>query len=120
MPNTPTNTSSRQTLAIDFDGVIHPYHPGWLDEGRYGEPIEGAKEALEKLLEKYNVVIFTCRPSLGVYVWMRAYDFPKDIHITNKKPRAIAYIDDRAIPFVKWEYILNAFLNDNNQNPPKD
>ena len=49
------------TIAIDFDGVIHKNSKGYHDGSIYDEPLEGTKEALKYLSEKYKLVIFTCK-----------------------------------------------------------
>ena len=40
-------------IAIDFDGVIHEFK-GWGDGTCYGEPLEGALEAIKLLSKKYE------------------------------------------------------------------
>jgi len=105
----------KTTIAVDFDGVIHKYSKGWNDGTIYDEPVEGAFEAMEILTRKgFNVVIFTARPNedgkIGQYIlehWKAEdLDVPE---ITNKKPRAFAYIDDRGIRFTNWRDMLNYF-----------
>ncbi len=51
----------KQTIAVDFDGVIHRYSRGWQDGSIYDPPVDGAVEALERLHHRYKVVIFTTR-----------------------------------------------------------
>lgn len=98
----------KQTLAIDFDGVIHKYSNGWQGGVIYDDPIEGAIESILKLMESYEVVIFTSRDDLNaVRLWLESKcDFEsrgfKVPVITNQKPIAIAYIDDRGIRFTDW------------------
>ena len=41
-----------KNISIDFDGVIHDWNKGWHDGTCYGEPIEGALEAVKLLSEK--------------------------------------------------------------------
>jgi hypothetical protein len=99
-----------KTIAIDFDGVVHQYSRGWWDGSCYDHPVEGAIEAIEKLRDKgYNVVIFTARDDLeAVRFWFEDH-MSWAPEVTNKKPRASAYIDDRAIRFTFWKDILNYF-----------
>ena len=102
-------------LAIDFDGVIHKNSKGFHDGTIYDEPIDGAVEAIKELSKKYDIVIFTAkvksdRPLLHgktgrelVEEWLDKYgllSYIKDI--TSEKPRAVAYIDDKAIEFKSW------------------
>jgi hypothetical protein len=72
---------------------------------------------LEKLSEKYQVIIFTTRlsPIWGdennkkqekqIKEWLAKHDFP-DYPITGSKPVAMYYIDDRAIRFTDWDRTL--------------
>ena len=105
----------RKTLAIDFDGVLHEYRNF---EAPSGKPVPGAVEAWYKLYNAgYNLVVFTCRKDLdSVREWMhRHFDFKRNIghfyepEITNIKPMAIVYIDDRAIRFTNWDDIRKYF-----------
>ena len=48
-----------KNIAVDFDGVIHKNSKGFHDGTIYDEPLENARESLEKLSKKYDVVIFT-------------------------------------------------------------
>ena len=100
----------KETIAIDFDGVLAYYHKGWFDKNEYGRPIAGAKSAIKKLLKKYNLVIFTCRKKESILNWLKFYDFPI-LKVADKKPGAIQYIDDRGYKFTNWKEYF-----DNNQN----
>lgn len=110
------------TIAVDFDGVIATYDNGWSEGLITGELMEGAEKALRKLVEKgYQVVIFTARmnkespmqkPYAMIENWLTAHGMKKGVHwhdITAEKPKAIAYIDDRAIRFTNWRDMLNYF-----------
>lgn len=107
-----------KTIAVDFDGVLHRYSRGWQDGKIYDRPVEGAVEAYYSLMDKgYHLVVFTTRTDLdAVRKWMhRHFDFEKRVghmwepEITNVKPLAIAYIDDRGIRFTSWKDMLNYF-----------
>ena len=102
-------------IAIDFDGVIHKNSKGYYDGTIYDEPIEGSLDAIKKLSEKYDIVIYTCkaiqdRPEIngktGVMLvdeWLEKYgirDYVK--RITSEKPRAQIYIDDKGYHFENW------------------
>src|SRR6185369_8998400 len=65
----------RKTVAVDFDGVIHSYENGWQDGSIYGTPTPGALEALRKLMEDYNVFIFTSRHTGQVAKWLKERGF---------------------------------------------
>lgn len=108
-----------KTIAIDFDGVLHNYSKGWQDGKIYDSPKPGAVEAWFKLVDAgYDLVVFTARDDLdAVRVWMhKHFDFERRIGhmyeptITNKKPQAIAYIDDRAIRFTDWNDAAKYFV----------
>jgi len=84
---------------------------GYHDGTPYDSPVEGAINAIKKLKNKgYDVVVFTAREDLEpVDEWFRKHCNGWSLEITNKKPPAIAYIDDRAIRFTNWKDILNYF-----------
>ena len=113
-----------KNIAVDFDGVIHTFDKGWYDGTCYGEPIEGSLEALEKLSEKWNIVIFTAkgrpdRPLVNgmtgielVEEWLEKHDVLQYIdYVTWEKPRAEYYIDDKGLHFNNnWDEILEEVL----------
>jgi len=113
---------NRRTVAIDFDGVIHQYSKGWRDGTIYDPPVEGAREAMEKLHRRYDIVIFTTRvnPAMRgadtqideIIGWLERYGFRRGEHyddITHAKPAALVYIDDRALHFTDWDLALEEF-----------
>jgi hypothetical protein len=112
----------RQTVAIDFDGVIHRYGKGWHDGTIYDEPVNGAIGSLARLHARYNIVIFTTRvnPDMRgseiqmdrIIAWLGGHGFHQGEHydeITHVKPPALAYIDDRALHFTAWDQALDEF-----------
>lgn len=109
-----------KTIAVDFDGVIHKYSKGWLEGDIYDEPVDGAFAAITKLIDDgFTVVIHTTREDHGaVRNWLIRQHYSRggfpipwafDIAITNVKPKAIAYIDDRAVRFTNWDDIRKMF-----------
>jgi len=107
-----------QTVAVDFDGVIHAYSRGWQDGTIYDEPMPGAIDGLKRLQQRYAVYVLTSREVEQVVPWLEAFgldvaaDRPpypafwnhqEQILVTNRKLPAVAYIDDRAVRFVDWE-----------------
>ena len=99
----------RKRIAIDFDGVIHSYVSGWKGSVVIPDPpVPGAFEFLEEALKHYNVVIHSTR-AMGkeeadaMQEWMLSHGCPKEvvekIWITNRKVKAMVYIDDRGWRF---------------------
>lgn len=118
--------SDSSNLAIDFDGVIHDDYLGFHDGTCYGPLIRGSSRALELLSRRYRLVVFTAkakpsRPKINgktgqelVWEWLRENQIDAFIaEVTSEKPRAIAYIDDKAIKFNSWDEIfsMDLFLN---------
>ena len=95
-------------LAIDFDGTIHDYKNP-VKGKRMGEPIEGAKQALSRhRMLGYKVIIHSVWGYKDNIIgdWMKFYGIPYD-EITNIKPQADYYIDDKAIRFNNnWKEII--------------
>jgi hypothetical protein len=124
-PFPPGFDSDIETLAIDFDGVIHNYDKGFHDGTCYGEPLNGSLEAVKKLSSKYKIVIYTAkarpdRPLVNgktgvehVQEWLEKYEIMKYIHeITAIKPRALIYIDDNCYRFNNWADTLDYLNNE--------
>jgi hypothetical protein len=113
-----------KNISIDFDGVIHNWDKGWHDGTCYGEPIEGALEAIKLLSKKYQNIIFTakCKPDRPpvngktgkqlVLEWLKKHgviDYVSEV--THEKPRAKIYIDDKGYRFKTWQETLK-YLNE--------
>lgn len=99
-------------IGIDFDGVLHRCSQGFHDGTIYDPPIEGAKLALETLSKKYVIIVFsakarTDRPKVNgktgvelIWEWLRHYEMAEYVKdVTSEKPRAVFYIDDKAVRF---------------------
>jgi len=104
---------TNKIICIDFDGVIHKAGVG-SKPGRpiYDEPTEGAVFTLRNLAKEFELVVLTSRPKEDfkkIEEWLHSYGFPI-MRITNVKPNARAYIDDRAIRFTTWSDIVHYFL----------
>lgn len=120
-----------QTVAVDFDGVLHSYERGWADGSIYGDWKPGAVAALSQLTQQYAAFIHTTRNPKQVARWIErtsGYAFecttrlPRTwwgrrkpfwntqglLLVTDRKLPAIAYIDDRAIRFEDWWQSLRA------------
>ena len=117
------------TIAIDFDGVIHSFELGFHDGTIYGTPIEGSIESIKKIAEKYTIVIYTAkakkdRPLINgmtgielVWEWLHKYDLAKYVKdVTAEKPRCICYIDDKAVQFINWNQALKDLTRFTNES----
>lgn len=114
---------TKKTIGVDFDGVIHKFD-SYGDGSIVGEPMEDCKETLRKLVDQgYKIVIFTVRLNpvwmdydkqyKEIVDWLTRNGFEEGIHyheITNNKPEAMAYIDDRAIRFTNWVDMKRYFI----------
>lgn len=116
-------------IAIDFDGVIHKASKGFYDGTIYDEPIEGTKEALEQLSKNNSIVVFTCKAKKDrglvngktgvelVWEWLEKHDLAKYVSkVTAEKPRALFYIDDKAVKFTNWNNTLEDIKQRKEQN----
>lgn len=112
------------TVAVDFDGVCHAYSRGWQNGTIYDEPVPGAFDAIRYLQQSYAVVIFTCRDTTQVALWLRDHGIPcavdpdastglwddrEIVLVSNRKPLTVAYIDDRGIRWTSWDQALTDF-----------
>lgn len=59
-----------QTIAIDFDGVIHKYSKGWSDGSVYDIPVEGVFETIQELMETHTVFVFSTRKPKQIREWL--------------------------------------------------
>jgi len=106
----------KNVICLDFDGVIHAYSKRWHDGTIYDKPVEGAIQGIIDLQkEGMEIAIHTARPQLSkVYEWLLEHGLPKDnldkIEITNTKPQATVYVDDRGLRFTNWMDLKNYFI----------
>lgn len=109
-----------ENVGIDFDGVIHLNSKGFYDGTIYDDPLPGTKEGLESLSKEYTLIIYTCkarqdRPLVNgktgielIWGWLKKQGFDQYIsEVTNIKPRAKFYIDDKGIRFSNWAQTLS-------------
>ena len=91
--------TAKPNICVDFDGVLNNYK-GYKGSDELYEPSTGAKEFLQKLSEKYTVIILSARTPAKIYDWLIEHDLSQYVcDVTRTKPGAIAYIDDRALRF---------------------
>lgn len=86
-----------KVIAVDFDGVIHSYDKGWQDGKIYGQMLPGFLDWLYKVEKHFRVVVHTSRSPRAVQSWLEERGV--NVVVTNEKPPAWAYIDDRGIQF---------------------
>lgn len=108
----------RPTISVDFDGVLHSYTSGWKGASVIPDPpVLGAIEWLTYLTQDFDVVVCSARASRpwgwwAIRRWLRrelfahwgahpviADDALAAIRVSNRKPAAIVYVDDRAWRF---------------------
>jgi hypothetical protein len=92
--------SERLVVCIDLDGVLNLFD-GWKGDNYFHAPRPGAREFLRALREQnYEVVVFTVRWAPHVWDWIREHGMETYVDlVTDKKPPAHVYVDDRAICF---------------------
>jgi hypothetical protein len=106
----------RQTVCLDFDGVVHSYVSGWAGETVIPDPpIHRCGEAIARLRRSFRVVIHSprCRTEAGreaIQNWLRQHNIEVD-EICEHKPPAMVYLDDRAIRFTgDWDDAVSAIF----------
>jgi hypothetical protein len=88
------------TICVDLDGVLNTFDE-WRGPEFFHSPREGAHEFLASLkAEGFRVVIFTVRWHEWVLEWLAKNGLAEFVdEVTDRKPPAHAYVDDRAICF---------------------
>jgi hypothetical protein len=104
----------RYTIAVDFDGVLHSYQKEWINHHTIPDvPTAGAIGWLNEIQESFDVIIFTTRGKTwrgrrAVKRWLWENGLRQEdaetwsdlrIKITDRKPAALIYLDDRAVRF---------------------
>lgn len=90
-------------ICLDFDGVLHDAaHP--IPHRQMGPPIEGALDAVRILRRHHTLVVCTARPRVEhVCDWLNYYGFGfARSDVTNTKPQADIYLDDKGVHFEDW------------------
>jgi len=108
------NLDKRQTIALDFDGVIHRYSQGFQGTtNAYDPPKQGTEDAMIEFINQgYQLKVMTSRPAWVVRKWLKEYGLDKYIdEVTNHKIPATVYIDDRGFCFKSWKQCMNE-IND--------
>ena len=107
-------TKRKPRVCLDLDGVLAKYE-GWRGVDHIGPPLPGALEFAWSLAQFADIIIFTSRCSqdgggeerstispgqmkIRIIDWLEKYKFPyTDVYVGQGKPRAAAFIDDRAV-----------------------
>ena len=107
----PAYPDTETTICLDFDGVIHNDNKGYHDGTVYGDPIEGAIEALKEISKHDKIVICSTkaredRPLVDgeagvvlIWNWLMKWELTcLGIEVTAAKPPAYLYVDDKNWP----------------------
>ena len=99
-------------IGIDFDGVIHKNSKGFYDGTVYDDPIPGARDALERLSKDYVIIVYSAKARKDrmlingktgvelIWEWLEKNNMSSFVkEVTAEKPRAVFYIDDKAVRF---------------------
>lgn len=108
----PKVTKQKPRICVDLDGVLAQYDK-WKGVDHIGEPIAGALEFAKQLAKIAEITVFTSRCAqdvlegsritpgqlrIKVIEWLEKNKFPyTDVYTGQGKPRAAAFIDDRAV-----------------------
>lgn len=87
-------------VCVDLDGVLNTFDQ-WRGDRHFHPPREGAREFLAGLRQAgFRVVVFTCRWHEWALDWLREQGLAEFVdEVTDRKPPAHAYVDDRAVCF---------------------
>jgi len=124
--------TDKPTVCVDFDGVLAKRVGGRHGKLVIGEPMDGAREFMQKLAESARTVIYTARfdesgkesknaqdsardreeLAVTIEAWLSEHGFEYDSLCTDSaKPIALAYVDDRAVPCRPEHDGLQAFTD---------
>lgn len=89
-----------RSVCLDFDGVMNTY-AGWKGADELFEPREGLGDFLRELRDRdLRVVVHSTRSASRIKAWLAVHDLADLVDdVVDIKPMAIAYVDDRAVPF---------------------
>lgn len=90
----------RPTVCVDLDGVLNTFDE-WRGSEFFHPPREGAREFLAGLhASGFRVVVLTVRWHEWVSNWLQEHGLSDFVaEVTDRKPPAHAYVDDRAVCF---------------------
>lgn len=95
--------SRKNSIAIDFDGVMHGGHWAGMAEVTAGPQPGVLKTVLDYIDNELDVVVLTCRAlslegKKTVQEWLKKHGFP-ELEVTATKPHSLLYIDDRSFVY---------------------
>jgi len=93
-------SDTRPLVCVDLDGVLNTFD-AWVAPEFFHPPRPGAREFLQRLHESgYRICVFTCRWWEWVQSWLEQNGMAEFVEsVTDKKPPADVYVDDRAVCF---------------------
>ncbi len=94
------NEPGARLACVDLNGVLDSY-VGWQGAKHFDPPRPGAQEFLDALrARQFDVVIFTTRYPADVWDWLRRHALDHLVaDVTDRKPPAHVFVDDRAVCF---------------------
>jgi hypothetical protein len=102
----------KQTLILDFDGVMNSYTSGWKGADVIpDDPVPGTKEAVAKLRERFIVMVVSSRSHQeggieAIKAWLAKHDIVVD-DVPAHKPPHVCTVDDRAFRFEgDWNAVI--------------
>ena len=96
--------TTKYTICLDFDGVVHSYISGWQGPAVIPDPpVPYVHLAINQLRKDYEVKIHSTRCGHkggmeAIVKWLMQYNIMVD-GICEHKPPAIIYVDDRGLQF---------------------
>ena len=87
-------------VCVDLNGVLDQYR-GWKDPTHWDAPRRGAARFLARLASAgFRVVVFTTRYPPDARRWLRRHGLHRHVvEVTDRKPAAHVFVDDRAVCF---------------------
>ncbi len=90
----------KKRICVDLNGVLDTYS-GWRGEVTWHAPRPGAAAFLEALAQRgHEIVVLTTRDPAAARAWLARHGLDRFVaRVTDRKLPALAYVDDRAVPF---------------------
>lgn len=116
-----SDNTTKPTLCLDFDGVLHSYKSGWIDHAIIipDDPVPGMADFLLEASKNFEICVYSSRSHqeggiAAMQMWLLnwlvkeltkdvAWPLYKLIKFPRHKPSAFVTLDDRALTFRgKW------------------